>query len=363
MICRKCLLSLLLLLSLPAISQSGYVGDYVDLKISYSANELLGRPTWKKHSGPVGSVSLYPATEKASVHIDSYYTGNVRIKADYQLKNGQNKTQYFEVSCNAVSLNVSPTSITFNKVGDKQAIQYTTSPSGKRPQVDYKSSNKNVASVNLAGVVTAEGEGSATITISNSMGPESTINVTVGNGGNNGGGNNGGGDNGGNNGGGDNGGNNEDDNKVIHDGDYFQYKTAEGYNMLFLAYYAYGQLCCMVTPSPAGLTAVSKSVEGKVTIPAYARNLKVCSIEDQSFYLVTGLNELVIPYTVFYVGNICQGCFYLSKVTCEATTPPTCSSKAFTSNTFKGTLYVPKGCVSKYKNAKVWRELWHIAYT
>ena len=338
------LLAFLFPFSLPTIaaSQSGYVGDYVDLKVSVSASEIYSIE-WKEWSGSTDCVTLTQNWgNDATVHIDSYFTGTVRIRAQYKNMSNAIKTEYFDITCNAVTLTPSPASLSM-KVDDKDYINYNSSPYGKWPSVSYSSSNKNVASVDYSsGLVTAKAKGYATITLSNSMGPSVTVGVSVE-----------GGKDDDDSGGGDSGGG-----TTIKDGDWFQEETIEGYNMLFCAYTdAYtGELCCTVTSSLQGISTITHA-NGKVTIPSYPKGVKVTKINNNAFHDLDGMTELIIPSTVAYIGpSICNSCPNLTKLTCEATTPPSAYSDSFGWRLRSGTLYVPKGCVSKYQAAKGWKE-------
>ena len=55
------------------------------------------------------------------------------------------------------------------------------------------------------------------------------------------------------------------------------------------------------------------------------------------------------------------GCIHLTEVTSCPTTPPTVGSNVFA--TYDATLYVPKGSVSAYKNANVWKNFYSIVGT
>lgn len=148
---------------------------------------------------------------------------------------------------------------------------------------------------------------------------------------------------------------------TIKAGDWFKDYTPEGYLMQFVAYtnVDLDELCCMCATGNPGYSSCISAAYGKVTIPSYAKGLKVTHIQSQAFNGLDGMTELVIPSTVMYVStNIIQDCFYLTKVTCNATIPPTVSGSGFIfgySTEDYATLYVPKGCVSKYQSAKGWK--------
>ena len=336
---------------------SGYVGDNIDFKVPASTDSRhpdIFTADWSLTSGQTNCITLTSyGINGAFVHIDSYFTGTVRVTCRYQLyQQGNlsagtvNKTAFFDITCNAVTLTPNPSSLNM-KVNDKEYITYSSSPSGKWPSVTYSSSNTSIASVDYStGLVTAKAKGFATITLSNSMGPSATVSVSVD-----------GGTDGGDSGD-DPGGDNPGGGTTIKTGDWFQYETIEGYNMLFCAYTdAYtGELCCAVTSSKQGLSTIANA-NGKVTIPSYPKGVKVTKINNNAFHDVDGMTELVIPSTVAYIGpSICNSCPNLTKLTCEATTPPSAYSDSFGWQLRSGTLYVPKGCVSKYQSAKGWKE-------
>ena len=59
-----------------------------------------------------------------------------------------------------------------------------------------------------------------------------------------------------------------------------------------------------------------------------------------------------IPNYLFY------GCSYLNEVMSCAATPPSANANCFAN--YDATLYVPKGSVSAYKNATVWKDFYSI---
>ena len=127
-------------------------------------------------------------TYGAIVSVNEYFTGSAEVRCDYYYywydKNGymhtNNSTTYYLIKCYPVNLTVSPTSMSLN-VGDSQYISYSYSPSNvsPKPTIRFFSSNTNVASVDQEGRVKAIGSGNATITISNSSGPDATCSISV----------------------------------------------------------------------------------------------------------------------------------------------------------------------------------------
>ena len=323
-----------------SFAYSGYVGDYVDLQVSVSSSEIYSID-WKKWSGDIDNVTLITNWgNDASVRIDSYFTGSVRIRAQYKTTRNAIKTEYFDITCDPVTLSPNPSSISMN-VGDKEYITYNISPYGKWPTVSYSSNNSDVASVDSYGKVTAVAKGYATITLSNSMGPDATVGVSV------------------------DGGSSPDSNPnpdptpnpnpTIKAGDWIQDYTEEGQLMMFYVvedFYT-KELFCMCSGTSNG--SCISSANGKVTIPSKAKGLIVRSISNAAFSL-RGLTDLVIPATVQYVQNyICgSGCEDLKTITCLATTPPTGATDICSLASLKE-LYVPKGCLNLYKAAEGWK--------
>ena len=205
---RLLLLSILALVSVFVFSENrsyrtGYVGDEVKLQLSPEyANgfvELIGTSlnwtvmTNTSDNDAWKATRLIPSsTEKteAKVIIDSYYDGTLVVQCRYEMRNPQNnnrsgyKYAYFEVTCNAITLTPDPRSIKMN-VGDEPVrITYTPSrtysPSGRKVNVYFSSDKPGVASVDSqTGRVTPNSEGTATITLNNDMGPNTTVSVTV----------------------------------------------------------------------------------------------------------------------------------------------------------------------------------------
>ena len=91
-----------------------------------------------------------------------------------------NATTYFYITCNPVTLSISPTSMQLHP-GEGQTISYSYSPSNvsPKPTIRFLSSNTNVATVSSSGYVKAVGSGSATITVENSSGPNEKCAVSV----------------------------------------------------------------------------------------------------------------------------------------------------------------------------------------
>ena len=358
---KKIILFLLLVL-LPLFanaveSKSGYVGDWVDLQIEYSSSNLLGDATWRITKGPYNSVDFPVRTgSKVSLNIISYFTETIVVEARYQLRNGQNKVEFFNVTCNPVTLNVTPSSI-YLAIGEKDYIQYTTSPYGKHPQVDYVSTNNNVVTVNYAGEVLGIGEGYAKIKVSNSMGPAVEIPVTVGEGGGGGDTPGGGGDNPG--GGGDNpgGGGDNPGGGGSSDDSYFYAQTEEGVILKFYKLSTYwGDEMGVARDCILGGT---NSVKGRITIPHYVNGIPVTTISYSAFVGQDGLTELVLPSSISKVYDriISNSCSNLRTIICEAKYVPAVGVEGVITPLCKNiVLYVPQGCKNLYKQCTGWKD-------
>ena len=345
---RKILFFLLCLLPFMSYAQlqgtySKYVGEYQDLEVSTAASQIYSID-WKKWSGDVECVTLIQNWgNDATVHIDEYFTGTIRIRAQYKTMSNAIKTEYFDIRCNAVTLSPSPSSISLSKVGETEFITYTKSPSNKFPTVEYSSSNPNVATVGFSsGLVTAIAKGSATITLKNSMGPDAKVSVSVAGGG----GSSGGGDSGG-------GGSSDEDT-------YTQLTTEEGDLMWVCSTKLNNENVYVVEVPPfiaSGFSCVAKSIAGKVTIPSGWGGRSVRKIKAYAFNYLSGITEVVIPSTLKYIeNNSFAYCSSLKTITCYAVEPPTGSSlnhiSTYDSET---TLYVPSATAkAKYQNAPGW---------
>lgn len=133
------------------------------------------------------SVEKY-MTYGAKITVNEYFTGSAEVRCDYYYywydKKGymhtNNATTYYIVSCYPVTLTTNPTSMSLN-IDETQTISYSYSPSNvsPKPTIRFFSSNTNVATVSQEGRVKAVGSGKATITISNSSGPDATCSVNV----------------------------------------------------------------------------------------------------------------------------------------------------------------------------------------
>lgn len=133
------------------------------------------------------SVEKY-MTYGAKATVKEYFTGSAEIRCDYYYfwydKNGymhtNNATTFYYIKCYPVNLTVSPTSMSLN-VGDYETISYSYSPISvsPKPTIRFYSNNTNVVTVSQEGRVKAVGSGNATITISNSSGPDATCTVNV----------------------------------------------------------------------------------------------------------------------------------------------------------------------------------------
>lgn len=147
---------------------------------------------------------------------------------------------------------------------------------------------------------------------------------------------------------------------TLNDGDYFQDYTPEGNLMLFIFTHLYGEACAIVVPNKYGGSCIG-SANGKVTIPTKAKGYPVRRISNAAFYQLSDMTELIIPSSVTSIDTYAiLSCSGLKSITCQCETPPTSLSSdgnIFDYGVFYNTtLFVPKGCKSKYSSAKGWEK-------
>ena len=83
----------------------------------------------------------------------------------------------------------------------------------------------------------------------------------------------------------------------------------------------------------------------------------VTEIGDGAFYGCTYLEEIVLPSSVQSIGDNCFAlCAKLTKITCNAVTPPTIQAKTFFDVKRQIPVYVPDEAVSAYENDTYWQE-------
>lgn len=146
----------------------------------------LNQTAWGCSNAHV-SVEKY-MTYGAKVTVNSYFTGTADIRCDYYYywydnygyMHTNNATTYYQITCNPVTLSISPTSMSLYPEEGK-TISYSYSPSNvsPKPTIRFLSSNTNVATVNDNGYVRAVGSGTATITVENNAGPNAICSVNV----------------------------------------------------------------------------------------------------------------------------------------------------------------------------------------
>ena len=80
-------------------------------------------------------------------------------------------------------------------------------------------------------------------------------------------------------------------------------------------------------------------------------------IGDGAFYGCTYLEEMVLPSSVQSIGDNCFAlCAKLTKITCNAVTPPTIQAKTFFDVKRQIPVYVPDEAVSAYEDDTYWQE-------
>lgn len=172
------------LFPLNAFAESGYVGDEFKLdrpSLPYNAIKVR-RVIWNGLNQE--GISGYETSSGAQIRITSYFESSKSIycQLEYEWKSGDRTLtshvdKTYTINCLSVRIDVANKYMTM-KVGQKQYINYSLSPS-KGATLRFTSNNNSVATVNSSGEVTAVGTGSATITISQNMGPDEDCFVTV----------------------------------------------------------------------------------------------------------------------------------------------------------------------------------------
>ena len=83
----------------------------------------------------------------------------------------------------------------------------------------------------------------------------------------------------------------------------------------------------------------------------------VTEIGDGAFYGCTYLEEMVLPSSVQSIGDNCFAlCAKLTKITCNAVTPPAIEAKTFFDVKRQIPVYVPDEAVSAYEDDTYWQE-------
>ncbi len=83
----------------------------------------------------------------------------------------------------------------------------------------------------------------------------------------------------------------------------------------------------------------------------------VTFIGEDAFYYCSALTSITLPNSITLIGDSAfRECPKLKDFICNATTPPAVGVYAFYNVNKSCALIVPKGCISKYKNAEGWKE-------
>lgn len=173
------LLIFVLLFPLAVWSQySGYVGETITLQNPRSNLGTITTMQWRSLSSNLNVTSN-------RVRIEKYFTGTEYVECWYQYQADIGYTyygsssEYYAITCRAVNLTISPSSLSM-QVGESKKMSWSYSPlSAPQPKVEWSTANSNVAKVDNYGTITAVRSGQTTITARNSSGPDKEIKVTV----------------------------------------------------------------------------------------------------------------------------------------------------------------------------------------
>ena len=118
---------------------------------------------------------------------------------------------------------------------------------------------------------------------------------------------------------------------------------------------------CCLTIIPNSVTSIGKRAFSncKMGTSSFSIPNSVTTIGDEAFYGCDDLTTITIPNSVKKIGeNAFYG--YFTSITCEANTPPDCSSNSFNCIDKTIPVYVPANSVAQYKVANGWKEFTNI---
>ena len=112
---------------------------------------------------------------------------------------------------------------------------------------------------------------------------------------------------------------------------------------------------------PNSVTLIGRNAfEGCSGLTSITLSNSLTTIDIMTFSGCSGLTSITIPNSVTRIGQFAfENCYNLTSITCEAITPPKMYDSFY--NVDKSTpVYVPVGCVEKYKVANRWNEFTNI---
>lgn len=87
----------------------------------------------------------------------------------------------------------------------------------------------------------------------------------------------------------------------------------------------------------------------------------ITDLDKGAFEGCNSLETITLPSSMSLIGERCfENCPKIREIHCDAITPPQVSESAFEDIYQSATLYVPKGCRSKYAEASVWKNFSNI---
>lgn len=108
---------------------------------------------------------------------------------------------------------------------------------------------------------------------------------------------------------------------------------------------------------PLGISKIAENLFGRCSIlKSVTLSPQTTSLGSGAFSGCESLPSITLPQGVYELGSSCfSGCTGLKEIHCLSKTPPTCGSWCFQNIDRENcVIYVPKGCMSAYRNSDYW---------
>lgn len=115
---------------------------------------------------------------------------------------------------------------------------------------------------------------------------------------------------------------------------------------------------CKSTVVPSTVTTIGHhGFSGCFGLTSISLPESVTTLEHHAFYDCVYLNTVVLPQSVTTVGQgAFAGCRRMKSMTCKAKIPPTTGDYPFSTEGLRGTLYVPRSAIERYRADEKWGE-------